>query len=274
MAEEVKRIAIEINAPPDGWEYDGERKAQNGEKYYSNGSWHTWTSHDPTYQFYPVAVDNRPNELVRFFVWNRDSNKPPELRTPVIHAFDDIGDVTYGMQIGIKDWSPIADQSCGLQYFVDKDSRTELHPRLTIRRINGIVYAIPHDRYGHGEALSEMHPCDPNGNPLKKDATSTELLPQLPEPSVKRYEVEPKVDISGDWYLKVGLWQLDEVISLPDFRGAIYRHPNGYEREVGFVHPIYVKPDHPTEHWEWSHSKRTNFTHMIRPVAVLLEEQQ
>ena len=55
MSEKIT-VTYKIPAPPDGWVYDGGRKANTGELHYMGGEWIPWDFKNDSAGIYPVAV--------------------------------------------------------------------------------------------------------------------------------------------------------------------------------------------------------------------------
>jgi hypothetical protein len=55
MSEKIT-VTYEIPAPPDGWVYDGGRKANTGELHYMGGEWIPWDFKSDSAGIYPVAI--------------------------------------------------------------------------------------------------------------------------------------------------------------------------------------------------------------------------
>jgi len=58
MSEKIT-VTYEIPAPPEGWVYDGGRKANAGELHYMGGEWLPWDFRNDSAGINPVAVRER-----------------------------------------------------------------------------------------------------------------------------------------------------------------------------------------------------------------------
>jgi hypothetical protein len=97
--------------------------------------------------------------------------------------------------------------------------------------------------------------------PIKQSGPSIEE-----EPSIE----EIPVDHCDEWYL-AGPYSTNYWPYHASFAGAVYEHPNGGRVVFGFTHPIFVRAHDTNKDWtaDWLHFEKGEYTHMIRPVAIL-----
>ena len=105
---------------------------------------------------------------------------------------------------------------------------------------------------------------------------STPWLVLTPEPprvkdSEPKYEIvrHEVVEAQGTRSLTADGLTLQGWLSSPRFAGAVYKHPNGTEREIGCVGGVYVDARSKSENWASSTTKFNWLTHMLRPIAIL-----
>jgi len=92
MSEKIT-VTYEIPAPPDGWVYDGGRKANTGELHYMGGEWIPWDFKSDSAGIYPVAIRKqqwRPAteaDVGRTDARFRDYSKRDWVQGKLIHVF-------------------------------------------------------------------------------------------------------------------------------------------------------------------------------------------